>query len=406
MKVYGIKGYQECQHKHIAQEESLYLPRLLMFGPTPPPYHGVSVATQLILEQLTCKGYQVTHVETRRPLELGGRLRRTAVIQDMKALTRFLQRALDRRPEVVYLPISQTTLGLMRDSCTVFLATSLGADVVVHLHGAYLRHLYDSSPRFVRWIVSAALRKVSGAIVLGESLRSIFAGLVPEDRIYVVPNGIPQDAVPEDKFELLHKKRSQNIGSRLRVVYLSNLIESEGYLDVLRAAGECKKRGIPICVSFAGAWVDDSRPLAERIVAKEGLADEVEFLGVVAGEAKWQLLSDSDVFVLPSYYPYEGQPIFIVEAMASGLPVITTRVGCIEDMVRDGINGYLIEPRNPSMLATKLEILYRQPDLRLDMGLQSRKIFEKEFTADKMMAQLEAVFKDVLSRKSRYATLI
>lgn len=189
------------------------------------------------------------------------------------------------------------------------------------------------------------------------------------------------------------------MGSPLRVVYLSNLIESKGYLDVLRAAGECKRRGIPPHVSFAGGWVDSSRLLANRIVAEEKLGDEVQFLGVVTGEAKWHLLARSDVFVLPSYYPYEDQPISIVAAMASGLPLITTPVGCVEDMVRDGINGYLVEPRNPSMLATKLEVLYRQPDLRLEMGFQSRKTFEKEFTADKMMARLEAVFKDVLSRR-------
>lgn len=372
-----------------------------MFGPTPPPYHGVSIATEQILEHLGRRGHQITHIETKRPLELGGRVRRAALVRDLKALARFVQQMVTQRPEIVYLPISQTTLGLMRDSLTILLARTCGTDVVVHLHGAYLRRLYDSSPAFVRWVIRVALRRVSGAIVLGESLRSIFFGLVPEGRIYVVPNGVPPEAVSEYEFELLRKQRSERTEAPLRVVYLSNLIESKGYLDVLRAAGECKRRGIPVHVSFAGAWVDRSRLLADRIVAEEKLGDEVQFLGVVTGEAKWHLLARSDVFVLPSYYPYEGQPISIVEAMASGLPIITTRVGCIEDMVRDGINGYLIEPRNPSMLATKLEALYCQPSLRLEMGFQSRKTFESRFTADEMVGRLEAVFKDVLSRNQR-----
>lgn len=373
--------------------------RLLVLGPTPPPYHGVSVATAQILQHLTLRGHEITHIETKRPLELSGRIRRAALVRDLNALAWFVQQIATRKPEIVYLPISQTTLGLMRDSLTILLTRIHGTEVVVHLHGAYLRRLYDTSPAFVRWVIRLALRRVSGAIVLGESLRSIFLGLVPEGRTYVVPNGVPREAVPDSQFVLLHKQRSERAGAPLRVVYLSNLIESKGYLDVLRAAAECKRRGITTHVSFAGAWVDNSRLLAHRIVREEKLTDEVEFLGVVVGKAKWQLLAESDVFVLPSYYPYEGQPISIVEAMASGLPIITTRVGCIEEMVRDGINGYLVEPRNPSVLASKLEILHRQPELRLEMGLQSRKIFETRFTADVMIERLETVFKDVLSRR-------
>jgi len=373
------------------------LPRLLVFGPTPPPYHGVSVATVQILQHLRRRGHEITHIETKRPLELGGRIRLAAIIRDSKTLTRFVQQMLAEMPEIVYLPISQTTLGLVRDSLTILLARTCGTNVVIHLHGAHLRHLYDSSHPFVRWVVRVALRRVSGAIVLGESLRSIFFGLVPEERIYVVPNGIPRDVVSKEEFQFLCRQRLRRPGAPLRVVYLSNLMESKGYLDVLRAAAECRRRRIPVRVSFAGAWIDDSRAVAQRVLAEENLRSQIEFLGVVSGEAKWNLLAQSDVFVLPT--TNEGQPISIIEAMASGLPIITTRVGCIEDMVRDGINGYLVEPRNPSMLASKLESLYRQPDLRLEMGFQSRKIFEQEFTADKMIERLEAVFKDVLSRR-------
>lgn len=394
-----LRGLRRQDLTPVSLGRAVLLTKLVVFGPTPPPFHGVSVATELILEHLGHRGYDIAHIETRRPIELGGRFRWVAVVHDLKALAQFIRQAFDRRPDIVYLPISQTILGLIRDSFTVLLARTFGTRVVVHLHGAYLRRLYDNSSASVRWVIGTALRRVSGAIVLGESLRSIFSGLLPEDRIYVVPNGIPRDTVSEHEFELLHGQRSQRTGAPLRVVYLSNLMESKGYLDLLRAAGECKRRGVPVRVSFAGAWVDGSRALAKAVVAEERLESEIEFLGIVTGEAKWSLLAQSDVFVLPT--ANDGQPISILEAMASGLPVITTRVGCIEDMVRDGINGYLVEPRNPMMLASKLGTLYRQPDLRLEMGRQSRKTFEKGFSSDEMMRRLEAVFEDVLSRSRR-----
>lgn len=369
---------------------------VIVVGPTPPPYHGVSVATDLILTGLESRARKVLHIETKRPLAVGGRVRWAAVRRDTTVILLLAKYLANQRPDIVYMPISQTRLGLMRDAVLIAVARMYGAKVVVHLHGSSFRRLYERSPGLLRAIIRSALRSVSGSVVLGHSTRSEFAGLVPEGTIYVVPNGAVDPGVYRQKLTSRQAENGSVSRPPLQVVYLSNLMRAKGYLDLLSAAVECRRRGVPIKVRLAGDWVDDSRMIALQMVHRERIDHDVEFVGVVTGPDKWHLLAKSDVFVLPSYD--EGQPVSIIEAMAAGLPVISTPVGCIGEMVRDGVNGYLVRPGNPTILADRLQSMYEHPNLVDSMGCQSRQMFESDFAADKMIARLDCVLRSVLAR--------
>lgn len=369
---------------------------LIVVGPTPPPYHGVSVATDVIICGLRARGCKVFHVETKRPLAIGGRVRWAAISRDTSAILVLLRYLASHRPDIVYIPISQTRLGLLRDSLLIAMARVYGSRVVVHLHGSSFRGLYEQSSRLVRSIVQCALRTVSGSIVLGHATRSQFAGLVPGNAVYVVPNGVADPGVYRQNRTPARVEDRKSGDPPLRVVYLSNLMKAKGYLDLLIAVAECRRRGVPIEVRFAGDWVDDSRPMALHMVRSEHIEDRVDFLGVIIGADKWRLLADSDVLVLPSYD--EGQPISIIEALAVGLPVISTPVGCIGEMVHDGVNGYLISPGNPMILADRLQTLYQHPELIDNMGYRSRRMFKDGFCVDKMIVRLDGVFRSVLAQ--------
>ena len=125
-----------------------------------------------------------------------------------------------------------------------------------------------------------------------------------------------------------------------------------------------------------------------------GLAAQVEFLGWVAGEAKQAQLAQADVFVLPSYN--EGLPVSLLEAMAYGVPVISTRVGGIPELVRDGIDGFLIEPGDRAALEDRLRRLAEDARLRQTMGDAARADIARRFDVARMVADTHAVYEACL----------
>jgi glycosyltransferase involved in cell wall biosynthesis len=91
-----------------------------------------------------------------------------------------------------------------------------------------------------------------------------------------------------------------------------------------------------------------------EIITKMGLENEVAYCGFLSAENKPSVLKNSDVLVLPTYYPGEGQPICIIEALASGMPVISTPLAGIPEQVIDSYNGFLVTPQDVPKLADRI----------------------------------------------------
>ena len=133
---------------------------------------------------------------------------------------------------------------------------------------------------------------------------------------------------------------------------------------------------------------DQDRVACEDYLEKEGIRDYVEFPGTIAGREKIEQLQKADIFVFPTYYPFEGHPWVIVEAMASGLPIITTDHGCIKESVIGGENGFIIPKRNAEAVAEKIVYLIEHPDVRERMGKKSRQLYEANFTKEHFVQRM------------------
>lgn len=363
---------------------SLQTKPVLIIGPTPPPYNGMSVATDVVLEGLN-EAMPIVHLDTadRRDLANVGKVDwtniRLALSQGMKYLSLLFQ----RNPAVVYVPISQASLPFVRDCLFLVPARFLRVPVVVHLHGSYFPQFYKNSSTPMRWLVRFALRNVRRAIVLGDTLTGAFDGVIDRDRVRVVPNGLPDCAAGT--------KDARSQRAHRRVLFLATLLEEKGIFDTLRAIPSVLK--VVDCVfTFAGEWCrPEDKLLAERLVDELAIADYVEFPGPVGPTAKQQLFLSSDVFVLPTYYPFEGHPFVILEAMRAGLPVVTTNAGCIEETVKDGVTGLIVRKRDPESVAQAIIRLLTDPNLRTRMGNVARERFLAMYTAPKFTERLEAV---------------
>lgn len=364
-------------------------PVLVVIGPLPPPYHGGSVATRFVLRSELQHHWQVAHLDTTdgRGLDNVGRMDIRNVILALRHAAGLLRLLLTLRPAVVYVPIAQNTLGLLRDAAFVLPALALRRRVVLHVHGGGLRAYHDATTPWMRRLLRTMLARARRVIVLGHSLRPMLSGLVDGRRIAVLPNGTP------DPFGTVPDRSARE--GRVRVLYLGNLLRSKGFLDVMQAVAWLRAEQLPVELHLAGDYAADAdRRAAEELAAS--LGDAVTFHGVVAGQTKLDLLRSADIFAFPSYYANEGHPYVVLEAMAAGLPVVATAHAAMGETVLDEETGLLVPARDPQRLTTALRRLVRDAALRARLGAAGRDRYSREYSLERWSGGLCAIMAEAL----------
>jgi glycosyltransferase involved in cell wall biosynthesis len=351
--------------------------RLIVVGPLPPPYHGVSVSTGLILANRELqRRFAVEHLDTsdHRSGANVGRWDLLNTLGALRAVARLAGR-LRGPPGLVYLPISQGLPGLTRDALMIRLAALRGWRVAAHLRGSELNSVYEQQPPVVKSGLRRMLGRLDSVAVLGESLRGAVDGLVAPERVAVVPNGTPDPDPPEIP-------RQPALG-----LYLSNLRRRKGALEAMRAALLVLRKRPDSRFVFAGecrevALEQELRELASRSDGR------IELRASVGGEEKRQLLATSTFLLFPPVEP-EGHPRVVLEAIAAGLPVIATDRGAIAETVVDGESGYVLPDPDPAELADRALRLLESSELRDSMSGAARARYLDRFTeaaADRALA--------------------
>lgn len=216
-------------------------------------------------------------------------------------------------------------------------------------------------------------------------------GFAP-DRIKVVYSGIPERAIPADRRAAIRAELGVHSDAGPVVGILANLRDMKGHRDVVAALPGIVKELPGVVFLFAGR--DDSNGEIERMARDAGVADHIRFLGYVRDTTP--LLAAMDVFMLPSHW--EGLPASVIEAMHAGLPIITTRVGGIPELVRDGREGLLIPPSDPVAIGSSLVTLARDSELRDRLGRGAIQRARKDFSISAMTRQMEELYTEYLDR--------
>ena len=179
---------------------------------------------------------------------------------------------------------------------------------------------------------------------------------------------------------------------KVRLLFLSNLIESKGIYVLLDACKVLKERGLDFVCDFVGG---ESKAVSaetfREAIAERGLADCVAYHGPQYGDDKVKFLAQADIFVFPTYYNNECSPLVLMEAMQYGLPLVSTNEGGIPDLIVNGENGFVCERQDVPSLVVALETLIKDGALRIQMGEQGHarykelytlKAFEERFVAE------------------------
>jgi glycosyltransferase involved in cell wall biosynthesis len=362
--------------------------KLIVVGPLPPPVHGVTVSTSLVLgNRLLAERFSLTHLDTsdhRTGVNIG-RWDSKNVLLGASAVLR-LNRLLAGPQGVVYLPLSLSSGGFLRDSLFIHRAASRGWKVTAHLRGSEFPEFYaKQSTPYRRWIRTTLL-KLNSMGVMGSSLIGLFDGVIPRERIAVVPNGTPdihRDGIERDPETVL---------------FLSSLRPRKGVIQSVETALRVIERRPTAKFVFVGAWVDDrlERELKE-LAAPAG--DRIRFLPPAVDGEKQKLLLSSALLLFPPVKP-EGHPRVVLEAIAAGLPVVTTDRGAIAETVLDGECGFVLDEPAPDELADRVLRVLDDRQLRERMGRAARSRYLEEFTQEQADRKLADWLTDVAASDS------
>lgn len=328
--------------------EEKIVKKILLLGPFPVEnkgINGMSIANETLYEGLKNR-YEVEKINTSKNFKFldkkeQGKFKVKKFFDILKELIFEMFHMLFKNYDVIYMTPGQSFWGFMRFSPYMIIAFLKKIPCYIHIHGGFFRRMYDSLSSIKKIVILYFLKRISGVIVLGDSLKPMFEDLVDGDSVFVCKNGV-QDYIIASEEEILEKIEKFTKTKRKKILYLSNLMEEKGILDVLKASERFTADEIKI--SLAGAIEPSIKVTIESYLEK--YPQKLTYYGIVNGETKKKLFLENQIFILPTYYTNEGQPISILEAYVNGCCVITTNQGGIRDIFKDKKNGYICEAQN------------------------------------------------------------
>lgn len=226
---------------------------------------------------------------------------------------------------------------------------------------------------------SAFRRRMDRVIACSDEVRASHSNDIDPGRLVTIPNG-----VDIDYFRTAENTRGN--GEEFRICAVGSLTEHKGYRYLIDSVRILVSKGVPARLTLAGEG--PLRKELERRAEGAGIGDRVTLVGQVKDVRG--ILSSSDVIAGSSLR--EGLPIGMLEAMASGLPVVTTDVGGNREAVVDKETGLLVPARDPAAIAAALETLWRNRDMMLAMGREGRARAEALFSAERLVSDTEKIY--------------
>ncbi|WP_430812590.1 MULTISPECIES: glycosyltransferase family 4 protein [unclassified Carboxylicivirga] len=216
-----------------------------------------------------------------------------------------------------------------------FVSVFSNKKIVYHIHGANFELFSNKASYFTRICLKDFIENVDQIICLSESWKNYFTQTYNIKRIAVVNNIVP-------KPNIIEKQPTNN--EFVKFLFLGRIGDRKGVFDLIESIAKHRDYLNGNFKLFIGG--DGEIQRLQREIKEREISDLVEYVGWVDGRKKEHLLNNSDVYILPSYN--EGLPISILEAMSYGLPIISTTVGGIPEVIKG--NGFVIEPGNQEML--------------------------------------------------------
>ena len=265
-----------------------------------------------------------------------------------------------------------------------FAARATRAIFITTAHGYYRKHSLSGIMGWGRFVIVASN-------VMARHMMEDFK--VPFDRIRLVPRGVDLT-----KYPFIQRATQRGVVNTIGMIGRITPLKGHSYFlksiaIILRAMPHIKVLIVGDAPKGKEKYVDELKLLSRRL----GIANAVEFVG--SSENITEVFKRLDALVLSSIVP-EGFGRVIIEAQASGVPVVATRVGGVVDIVEDGVNGLLVYPKDPTSLADGIIRILKDRRLAQKLTQQARKDVEKKFTLEKMCQDTFKIYEEALTAQN------
>ena len=375
-----LRGYsQEQITQHISTP--FLLPRVLTIGPSLTEKGGIGRVSSLIVDRVPRA--KLNHISSWNNVPNSSRLPNKLTVTYYFALAwlRLVERLWNRKLDILHCHMAERGCTL-RTAIFASTAYAFNIPVIIHTHGAEFQEFYQALPPRLQQELTRIFQRASCIIVLSESWQKYYVEQfqLPPHKVNLLYNPVecPADLTPKDDTQTF------------KLLFLGQVKPRKGIYDLLDSIAAIKNRwGITIKLLLAG---DGEIAAVVKKAEKLGIVEDIEVLGWIDLEEKNRRLQEADCFVLPSYN--EGLPMALLEAMSYGLPIITTPVGGIGEVITNDENGLLVQPGAIEQLTNALRLLISDRDLRLRLG-NNAMIKAREFAIDKYTDSLSTLYEKI-----------
>ncbi|MGD9589062.1 MAG: glycosyltransferase family 4 protein [Pyrinomonadaceae bacterium] len=286
------------------------------------------------------------------------------------------------KPDLVHINTALTDLSIWRDAALTKAASFAGVPVLLAVHGGkfLLNEIEDGRLKAAAGSMLNAARSV---VVYSEGERRQLESRWKSLEIRILANAVPlrQDSA----------NKTDNPAPIL--IFLGRLHRSKGLAELTKACRALKNDGFVFRLHCFG-----DGPMKDEFAAEmeDILGDGFYFGGVVSGTPKLEELDRADIFVLPSIYG-EGLPMAILEAMSAGCVVIASEMASVAEVIRDGSNGYLIEPGNTPQLISRLKLVLGSRSDWKPIQEAAKRTVRERFAITRYIENLETIYRSIVT---------
>jgi len=306
------------------------------------------------------------------------------VFKQINSVPRFLRAIKREKINVVHINTALNPLSIARDFFLVKAARIKRRPILLHLHGGRFL-VEDFRSLWLKNLTEKMLRSASIILVLSELEKQTITNRWKNLNIRVLENAVAVDEIGK------LKRLENNKQNEKTIIFLGRLHESKGLHEIIEACRILKAENFQFRFKCFGTGELKDFFVTEMAAV---LGENFFYGGVISGEEKWKQLVQSDIFLLPSKYG-EGLPMAMLEAMAAGCIVVVSEMASVGAVIKDGVNGFLVQPQNVPQLIEKLKMLLSDEINWKTLRRNAQETVAKEYNLPDYIKKLEEIYAEI-----------
>ena len=289
----------------------------------------------------------------------------------------FIKELIVFKPDIIHIH-SSFGASFYRKLPFIWMGSVLKIPIVNHIHGSELKRFFWDAHPFVKALKKKAYQSCDMVIALTEEWKTLFIEAFGIQTVKAINNY-------GRVCSLITKEHRPDT-----VLFMGFLSKLKGCMDIPEIVYQVKKEIPRVQFILAGKGSCEEVRQIEQMLKDYGIQENVQFPGWITGSEKESALQSAVLFLLPSYT--EGMPMSILEAMGHGLPIVSSNVGGIPELVEQGRNGYMCDPGDTKAFADAIVTLLKDAQLRNTMGKESIRIIEESYSLEHHIDALASVY--------------